>query len=268
MVNFATAPLASLTDVTLANNVRLRYARQGPATGPAIIMLHGYSDSSFSFSRVMPLLPPNLRVIAPDMRGHGHSDRPASGYRIEDMATDVVQLMDALHVPTAVVAGHCMGSFIAQALTVQAPDRVKGLVLLASAPLVASDAVKELAPAIDALTDPVDEAFVREFQYSTIAQPVPDAFMDAAIANSRRMPAAIWKELFEGFLAYEPRLPRPNVRVLVLGGTRDAVFPAAEQIALAQQYPFAKATLIEDAGHSLHWEQPETFVSALLEFVR
>ena len=44
---------------------------KGRAKGPAIILLHGYSDSSLSFSRVMPLLPPDLRVIAPDLRGHG-----------------------------------------------------------------------------------------------------------------------------------------------------------------------------------------------------
>ena len=61
-------------------------------------MIHGYSDSWFSFSRVLPLLPPELRVIAPDMRGHGDSERPPSGYRIADMADDVIRLMDALNV--------------------------------------------------------------------------------------------------------------------------------------------------------------------------
>ena len=67
----ALAPPMSFADVALGNGVRLHYARQGPPDGPAIILLHGYSDSSFSFSRVMPLLPPELRVIAPDLRGHG-----------------------------------------------------------------------------------------------------------------------------------------------------------------------------------------------------
>src|SRR5262245_57413686 len=99
MVHFAIAalaPLISFADVTLPSGVRLHCAQQGPPSGSAVILLHGYSDSSFSFSRVMPLLPPELRVIAPDFRGHGDSDRPASGYRIDDLASDVLQLMDEL----------------------------------------------------------------------------------------------------------------------------------------------------------------------------
>ena len=84
MVHFdcrcARAASDSLADVTLAE----RRPPALPATrardsGPAIILLHGYSDSSLSFSRVMPLLPPELRVIAPDLRGHGDSDQPADG---------------------------------------------------------------------------------------------------------------------------------------------------------------------------------------------
>jgi len=264
----ALAPLMTFADVTLANNLRLLYARQGPSTGPAIIMLHGYSDSSASFGRVMPLLPAGLRVIAPDLRGHGHSDRPDAGYRMHDLADDVLQMMDALDVPSAIIVGHSMGSFVAQAVAERAPERVTGLVLIGSAPVAMNKPIKELRVAVDGLSDPVDAGFVREFQYSTIAQPVPEAFMEAAIANSRRMPAATWKQLLKGLMEYEPALPRPNVRVLVLGGTRDAVFSPTEHVALAQQYPFARLQLIDDVGHTLHWEQPQKFVELLLQFAK
>jgi pimeloyl-ACP methyl ester carboxylesterase len=124
------------------------------------------------------------------------------------------------------------------------------------------------AAAVDLLTDPVDADFVREFQYSTIAQPVPEAFMAAAVANSRRMPAAIWKQVIAGLIEYRPAVPRPYVRALVMGGTRDAVFSVSEQVALSQQYPRARLQLIDGVGHTPHWEQPDTFVNALLEFVR
>src|SRR5262245_5888531 len=108
MVYFAAAlaPLMTFADVRLSNGVRLHYAQQGPQSGPAIVLLHGYSDSSFSFSRVMPLLPRERRVIALDLRGHGGSDRPLTGYRITEMADDVIQAMDALRIPTAVIVGH------------------------------------------------------------------------------------------------------------------------------------------------------------------
>ena len=82
MVSFTTgAPPAptSLHYVRLSNGVTLHFAAQGPQTGPALVMLHGFTDSWFSFSRVLPLLPDDMRVIAPDTRGHGDSERPPLG---------------------------------------------------------------------------------------------------------------------------------------------------------------------------------------------
>jgi non-heme chloroperoxidase len=271
MVHFAPAalaPLMSFGDVTLANGVRLHYVEQGGRRGPAIVLLHGYSDSSLSFSRVMPLMPAEWRVVAPDLRGHGDSDRPAGGYRMTDFADDVIQLMEALNIPSAVVVGHSMGSFVAQALIERAPQRVAGLVLLGSAPVPTNTTIEALTAAVNELTDPVDAAFVREFQYSTIAQPVPGPFMEAAIANSLRMPSHIWKKVISGMMAFQPASPRSSVRTLVLGGTRDTVFSVAEQTSLARQFPFARLRLFDGVGHTLHWEQPEIFVRELRRFVR
>jgi non-heme chloroperoxidase len=267
-VGEAAGSAMSLADATLANGIRLRYRHQGPAIGPAIVLLHGYSDSSLSFARVMPLLPSEQRVIAVDLRGHGDSDRPDEDYRITTMADDVVRLLDALNVPYAVVVGHSMGSFVAQAIVERAAWRVSSLVLLGSAPHAVNATIAQLQLDVEALTDPVDAAFVREFQYSTIALPVPRAFMDAAIANSRRMPAGIWKKVLAGLMEYQPLTPRSSVRTLVLGGTRDAVFSAGEQTALARQFPFGQLRLIDDVGHTLHWELPEVFVRELLRFAR
>lgn len=272
MVHFVDAPptgsAISIADVTLANGVRLRYRHQGPPIGPAIVLLHGYSDSSLSFARVMPLLPSEQRVIAIDLRGHGDSDKPDEEYSITTLADDVVQLMEALKVPSAVVVGHSMGSFVAQAIAERAPRRVSSLVLLGSGPHPVNGTIAQLHVDVEGLSDPIDPAFVREFQYSTIALPVPRSFMDAAIANSRRMPAAIWKKVLAGMMDYHPQTPRSSVRVLVLGGTRDAVFSAGEQTALAREYPFGQLRLIDDVGHTLHWELPEVFVRELMRFAR
>ena len=95
-----------------ANGVRLHYARQGPPDGPAIILLHGYSDSSFSFSRVMPLLPPELRVIAPDLRGHGRFGAAGRAAIVSaDFAGDVLRMMDALNIPEAIDRRSLDGQF-------------------------------------------------------------------------------------------------------------------------------------------------------------
>jgi non-heme chloroperoxidase len=264
----AAEPAIAFGDLTLGSGVRLRYRYQGPATGPAIVFLHGCSDSSFSFSRIMPLLPPARRVIVPDLRGHGDSDKPSAGYRVVDLADDMIEMMGALGVSAAVIVGHSMGSFIAQAIAERAPHLTAGLVLVASAASAVNDTTLDLRQMIDALTDPVDIGFVRDFQYNTIAQPVPDAFMQAAIATSLCVPASIWRQLIKGMMEYEPRLPRSSVRTLVIGGAKDTVFSVNQQAALARQYPFGSLRLFDDAGHAPHWEQPEAFVRALVQFVR
>jgi pimeloyl-ACP methyl ester carboxylesterase len=209
-------------DVRPPGGLNLHYASQGPETGPAIVMLHGYSDSWFSFSRVLPLVPDHLRVIVPDQRGHGESPRPRSGYTIDDLAADVVQLMDALRVPSAVVVGHSMGSFVARRVAEMAPTRVTGLMLMGSAPKGANTVLTELKAAVHRLTDPVDPDFVREFQESTVNQPVPAEFMASVIANSQAMPARVWKALIDGLVAFAPT-GTPRCPTLVIGRSRRGV---------------------------------------------
>jgi pimeloyl-ACP methyl ester carboxylesterase len=253
-----------MNEARLANGLRLRYADRGPKNGVAVLMLHGITDSSFSFSRVLPLMPANVRVIVPDQRGHGDSDRPEAGYRVDDFAIDALLLLDALNVQRAVVVGHSMGSFVARRMAERAPDRIERLILVGSAPSVRNDVVDGIRQAFEALQDPIDPAFVREFQMSTVHQPVPEDFMDRAIAESRKVPARVWKAALAGLFAYEPATPGASfVPTLVLGGAHDAVFSRAEQEALAEGIPGASVQILSDIGHSLQWEAPERFVSLL-----
>ena len=202
----------------------MHYRQQGPTTGPAVILLHGYSDSSFSFSRVLPLLPPSLRVIVPDQRGHGRSGRAAIDYTMDAMASDVVALMDALLVPSATIVGHSMGSFVARRAAVLAPERVTRLVLVAAGDSFMNDTTRELQGAVAALKDPVDRTFVRDFQYSTVQLPVPEDFMTRAIAESLTLDAATWKQVFAGMAGYVPAERDIRAPTLVLGGDKDSVF--------------------------------------------
>ena len=269
MVTFTTdtaTPITSLNHVRLSNGITLHYAAQGPTTGPAVLMLHGFTDSWFSFSRVLPLMPSELRIVAPDMRGHGDSERPATGYRLDDLADDVLRMMDALQIPKAVLVGHCMGSFVARKVYELAPGRVSRLVLVGAGPETLTPVMTGLMHMINWLTDPVDASFVREFQMSCVHAPVPEPFMEAIIANSRRVPARIWKDVMQGLIEGEINLSRPDIRTLVLGGRQDAVFSAMEQMVLARQFPRGELHLVDGVGHTLHWEQPATFVSALVRF--
>ena len=270
MVTFSTdtvaPPVTALNHVRLSNGITLHYAAQGPTTGPALVMLHGFTDSWFSFSRVLPLMPSEMRIVAPDLRGHGDSERPSIGYRLTDLADDVVRFIDALQIPKVVLVGHCMGSFVARKVYELVPNRVSRLVLVGAGPVMQTPVMSGLMLAINSLTDPADESFVREFQMSCVHGPVPEPFMEAIIANSRRVPARIWKAVMQGLLESEINLSHPDVRTLVLGGRQDAVFSASEQMTLAREFPRGELHLIDGVGHTLHWEQPATFVNALLRF--
>ena len=159
----------SFASMALANGVHLHYARQGP-DGPAIIFLHGYSDSSFSFSRVMPLLPPELRVIAPDLRGHG--PRPAGGrLSRRRLCDDVLGMMDLISV--AIIVGHSMGSFVAQAIAERAPQRVSRLMLLSSASVADNPGMRELRREVNSLSDPVDRGSCAPFNTARLPRRFP-----------------------------------------------------------------------------------------------
>lgn len=252
----------------LPGGISLHYARQGPDNGPTVILLHGLTDSSFSYSRVMPLLPADIQAVAPDLRGHGDSDRPADGYSLDDMAADVIQLMDALEVPSAIVVGHSMGSFVARRIAARAPGRVTGLLLVGAAPSPANDVTRDLQKAMAELSDPVDPAFVREFQESTIARPVPAAFLDGVVAESRKVPARVWSAAVDGMLAFQPADQAIRCATFVVGGSRDAVFSKAEQESMARQIPGATVEIVDGVGHALHWEDPERFVAALSRVIK
>jgi pimeloyl-ACP methyl ester carboxylesterase len=108
-------------DVRLSTGVRLRYLEQGDPAGRPVILLHGLTDSWFSFSRVLPGISKAHRVYALDLRGHGDSDRPAAGYAPREMAADVIAFMDALGLRRATLVGHSMGSFVVYRETGHAP---------------------------------------------------------------------------------------------------------------------------------------------------
>ena len=161
--------------VTLPNQVTLPYVEQGDPTGVPVLLLHGITDSWRSFEGVLPHLPTSLHAFALSQRGHGDATRPATGYYPQDFAADLAAFMDTLKLGPAVVVGHSMGSYIAQRFALDYPDRTLGLVLMGSCTTVRGNpVVLELWDSVvSTLTDPIDPGFVREFQQSTLAQPVP-----------------------------------------------------------------------------------------------
>jgi len=267
----ATEPTLEFATRRLADGVRVRYAVQGAPGGRAVILLHGYSDSWYSFSPVLPLLPSELRVYALDQRGHGESDRPRTGYALTDLAGDVIGLMDAEGISHAVIVGHSMGSLVAQQVARMAPARVERLVLVGSAPSFRSmPGAMDFAAAVHELTDPVSVEFIEEFQRSTIHRPLPDSFVARVIDESRKLPAYVWHGIVDGMVAAGParELGTAKIPTLLLWGEKDAVFPREAQDSLLAMIPGAELEVYLETGHAVHWERPEEFVSDLMAFLR
>ena len=246
--------------VMLPGGVRLNYMHGGPADGPAVILLHGLGDSSFSFSRVLAFMPRHLRVVAVDQRGHGNSDRPASGYSMDAFASDLLSLMDALAIDRATLVGHSMGSFVARCAAEKAHERITRLVLIGTALSARNAVVESLLSATESMSDPVDEAFIREFQASTLSRPVPPAFFARVVEESRKVPARVWRDSVAGLWDYKPQWPI-TCPTTILGGDRDAVFSALEQEAVFLATERSTFHLEPAVGHALHWEVPERFLA-------
>src|SRR5690606_6160996 len=129
----------------------------------------------------------------------------------------------------ATIVGHSMGSFIAQQAAVAAPARVAGIVLVGSAARAQSEAVHSLVPAVSRLTDPVDEAFVREFQTGTIHHPVPSEFFERIVAESMKLPARVWKAVLAGLLEMPVQATNIKCPTAIFWGEHDAIFDAGHQ---------------------------------------
>ena len=255
--------------VALKTGVRLRYAYQGDENGSAVIMLHGYTDSWFSFSRVLPLLDQKYCVYILDQRGHGDSERPGNGYALHQFAADVIAFMDALKVKEATIVGHSMGSFVAQHVAVQAPERVNRLVLIATATNVhTNELAQNLQREVSALSDPIPEKFAREFQLSTTFQPLPDKFLHTAVDESLKLPAHVWRQVMTAMMSPEASATHNKIKTptLIFWGEHD-FFPRSEQDALVASIPNAELKVYTDTGHALHWERPEQFAADLQAFI-
>ncbi len=257
-----------MSSVTLHGGLTLPYVEQGDPSGIPMVMLHGYSDSSRSFDLLLPELPEHLHAFAVTQRGHGDADRPAEGYRPDDYVADLLAFLDAMGIGEAIVVGHSGGSLAARRFAAEHPERTLGVALLgAFASFADNPSVAELSGAVAALTDPVDPAFVREFQESCVAGPIPDGFLDGIVAESLKLPARVWHAYLRGLLESEPpgALTVPG---LLLWGDQDGFASARDQEDLQAAIPGSRLAVYPGVGHCPHWEEPAAVAGELEAFAR
>ncbi len=257
--------------IDIGNGVALEFVHQGRGTGDPIICLHGVTDSWRSFETVLAALSPDIEAFAVSQRGHGESERPDSGYELANLARDVAGFMRALGIERAVIVGHSMGSMVAQRFAIDFPDMVSGLVLIGAMSSMAANADLQsfYEEAIAPLGDEVDPGLGRDFQESTLAQPIDPMLLDMLIAECLKAPAWVWKAAFQGFKDENliPELGKVQVPVLALWGSLDNFAKRSERHAIAAALPNSKSVIFENHGHAVHWEVPELIAREIEAFV-
>ena len=264
------APMVRLRNAGLPDSLRLHYAESGNPAGPAILFLHGWPDSWFSYSRVLPLLPDRYRALVPDQRGFGESDRPDGGYGIPDLAADAAAFLDEVDVTRAAIVGHSFGTFVARRVAEAYPERVSRLVLIGSAFSPVNPVTREVQASLRDLPEPVTLAFAREFQSGTIHLPLPPEFFERLLSESVKLPARLWRATFAGLLSFVAarELGRIAAPTLLLWGDHDALFSRGEQERLVQAIPNARLRVYPDTGHCPNWERPELVAADLIAFLQ
>lgn len=228
----------------------LWYAVQPPAAEslPPVLLVHGAGGSHLDWPAGLRRLPGAV-TYTPDLPGHGRSAGPAHD-SIDAYARVLLALLDALAVTQCVVIGHSMGGAIAQQMALLAPERVVGLVLIATGARlpVHPDFVGQV------LTQPQDI-------YERVARwlwpdPAPEALINQRIDLMAANSAA---SLYADFTACDrfdvrPQLAAITAPTLVIGGTADRMTPLKFSQLLAERIPQAEQFTVKGAGHMVHLE--------------
>jgi pimeloyl-ACP methyl ester carboxylesterase len=255
----------------------LQGKEDGPAGKPPIVLLHGWTASLNWWDRITPLLARGHRVIRIDLLGHGGSQKPASGYSIQNQAKLVAEALNQLGVSGATVVGHSMGGSVATALTQQSPQLVSQIVLIDSAP--ANNFINESLKSTLAKTPVIGQTLWRITPRSvsrsgqavafTPGYDFPQVFTDdiRAMTYTAFTHAA---DASHGYIDQAPldeRLGSLGVRipVLVIFGSKDRrIDPEA-----ANEYrdvPGAEVEMVTGTGHSPQVEKPVETASLILNF--
>jgi 2-succinyl-6-hydroxy-2,4-cyclohexadiene-1-carboxylate synthase len=258
----------------------------GPAGGEPVVVLHGFTGSA---QAIVPLAErlaagerpcPALRVIAPDLVGHGGSDSPdeLAVYRVDAMANQVTALADALGCETFHLVGYSMGGRVALTLGCMSPPRLRSLTLIgASAGIADPDERRRRAEADQARAERIVddlEAFVAEWMDNPLLAgqaALGEAHLRAARAQRLGSnPAGLARSLMAGGTGtMEPlheRLADCDVPALLVVGANDSKF-CAIAAHLAAGLPRSAVARIDGAGHAAHLEQPDATAAATAELI-
>lgn len=232
-------------------------------SGRPLLLVHGFTDTSRSFSLLAPHLPGH-RLIMPDLRGHGGS-QAGEGCGVGDFAGDIAGLIRRLRLNRPIVVGHSLGGIVSIALAAQYPELIGGLVILASTlkPDFGSD--HQLIDGVAALRDPISPSDPFYDWWHACQPGVPRTFLAGLAKDASAIPAARWRAVFEEIRRTDLTAAAQAVQVptLIIAGGRDPLFGEAHQRAMAQALAGSHLVWAQDCGHNPHWEDPAFVAKAI-----
>lgn len=262
--------MPTASTITLASGLTLSYAEQGSDAEPAVLLLPGPTDSWRSYEPVLDRMPRWIRAISVSPRGHGDSDKPSSGYQVEDFAGDVVELLDALEIDRAVLVGHSGSCLVARRVALDHPQRVAGLVLEAAPTNLRNEMAQQfVGDVIMGLADPINPDVARSFLADTSSAAVAPELVDRLVEDVLKVPARVWHAMFSGLLDYDDtsELSRIDAPTLLIWGDQDAIVSREMQDLLNERLPRAELIVYPDVGHTPRWEDPQRFSDDVAAFV-
>ncbi|MDX2650438.1 alpha/beta hydrolase [Streptomyces sp. PA03-1a] len=281
--------IETLVPVSSDPAVDLFVAQTDSSVERPLLVIHGGPDWDHTYLREpVAELAAHRRIILPDLRGCGRSTRGLADdeYTPAAAITDLVRLLDALEIERADILGFSYGGLIAQRLVLAIPERVRRLV-------VASSSVLPVPPdAFDGWQERTERMTAEAEVWSDPALSGPEQTRAAALASA---PANVWRpDALPGYLDVlkgiyfsaewmrpwqagtlpSPRHPNTPQRLadagipmLLLHGRQDMTFPADLVEPTVKLIPTARASVIEEAGHMAHIDQPRAWLAALEDFL-
>jgi 3-oxoadipate enol-lactonase len=241
-----------------------------------VVLLHGFPLSREMWREQLTGLGSIYRVIAPDLRGHGDSPAPEGVYTMDEMADDVVELLDTLHITERVVlGGMSMGGYVALSLVARYPERIRALLLMdtragADSPEAAANRETSAQSVLSAGSSaPVVGAMVPKLFAKMTLEQRPERVEPMMTIMEKTSPRGIAGAL-RGMAARPDRrgeLPGIKIPTLVLVGEQDVITPPAEAKAMAEAIPGARLEVIPDAGHMAAYENFSAANAAILQFL-
>ncbi|WP_346618750.1 3-oxoadipate enol-lactonase [Blastococcus montanus] len=247
--------------------VTVSYTVDGPPDAPVVVLSNSLGATRAMWAAQVPALAERFRVVTYDTRGHGRSPAPAGPYSLDDLADDLLALLDELEVGRAHVAGLSLGGMTGMRLAARDPGRVHGLALLCTSALLGprENWLDRARTARGEGTGVLAPTVVSRWVTAEYAAANPDV-----VARLREMVAGTDGEGYasccEAIADMDLRADLPTIAAptLVISGAEDPATPPEHQRAIADAIPGARLLTVSPGAHLANIEQPSEITAALL----